>query len=321
MHGFSAQAATPWLGESVTRDRQRPITWTSRVRELRMLRWIAALGPVALLIFYETIYESVRDNQWHPFRFTWVDVGEGALLGGFVFAIFTLILRRLEDLHAQTEATLQEGARLRATIDERQRLAGEIHDVHAQTLSAILFGLDRVAGLMLSQKLSEARAEVEHLHVTCDRAYSAAREMLVELHDDLGQQQLSAVITRLTTEFTEASGVGCVLDVDQAADVPPQILVQVTRVVSESLRNIRDHAGAKRVVVKLRREQSRVVISIADDGKGFDQNALMTKGHFGISIMRERIESIGGELKISSLPGSGTTVVISVPGDEPDSKE
>jgi signal transduction histidine kinase len=108
--------------------------------------------------------------------------------------------------------------------------------------------------------------------------------------------------------------------VDPAVRLAPQTEFQLLRIVQEALTNVRKHAEARSVRVAMRRNGDSVVTTVSDDGRGFDTLHPPRTGlpRFGLSIMRERAESVGGELHIESAPDSGTCVTILVPGADPE---
>ncbi len=93
----------------------------------------------------------------------------------------------------------------------------------------------------------------------------------------------------------------------------PIVALQVLRVVQEALANARRHGHASRVEVALTRADGRACITISDDGQGFDAATPAAGDHYGLAFMRERMDSVGGQIAISSQPGAGTQVALSVP--------
>jgi signal transduction histidine kinase len=114
-------------------------------------------------------------------------------------------------------------------------------------------------------------------------------------------------------EFGRVSSLEVELHPDEhLPEVGPKVRVELLRIVQESLNNVRKHAGATKVKVQLTSTPGHLVIRIEDNGKGFDPGRT-PEGHFGVAIMRERAESVGGTFKVSSNAGKGTHVEVSAP--------
>jgi len=202
-------------------------------------------------------------------------------------------------------------------IQERQRLSRDIHDGLAQTLSAL-----RWQAQLLTRRLRAMGIEVEEakqLEVLAEKARLDTRESIELLRNytgggfmpnlkgylkQLGQE--NNLIFRLDTEE------------DQLRLGAPAEL-ELMRICQEALSNVRKHAGASHVDIKVKSVDNHFEVSIADDGCGFDalayyQGGMQTRGH-GLAVMRERAESIGGKLRVLSMPGKGTEVQIEVPAN------
>lgn len=111
--------------------------------------------------------------------------------------------------------------------------------------------------------------------------------------------------------FEATSGVACAISTGLQARLAPDLETALYRVAQETLNNVGKHAGASRVTVSLGSENGSVRLRINDDGIGFDPVAasrLLGEGHFGLAGMRERVEMVGGQLRIDSAPGQGTTI-------------
>jgi len=119
-------------------------------------------------------------------------------------------------------------------------------------------------------------------------------------------------------EFSQQAGLEVKLEVRQESDIThlaPEVEVQLVRIVQEALHNVRKHAGARTAWVRFSREGADILMSVEDDGVGFDPAVPPADGrrHFGLASMRERAESVGGVLTVRSLGGTGTQVVVRLP--------
>lgn len=196
-----------------------------------------------------------------------------------------------------------------AVLEERSRLAREIHDGLAQHLAFLKM---RVAFL----QRSSASVEIKQLHDiegVLATALAEARQAISTLRSDTGATTTAEALTEYIHEFGRISSLEVELDPDEhLPEVGPKVRVELLRIVQESLNNVRKHAGATAVKVRLTSADGRFIICITDNGKGFDPGRT-PEGHFGVAIMRERAESVGGTFTVSSVPGEGSTVEVSVP--------
>ena len=253
-----------------------------------------------------------------------VPITDGEDILGFIFAAcktvpggFTERDERLVSLFAAhaaialTNARLYERGRELSVLQERARLARELHDA-------------------VSQKLFSVRAKARAAAVLVDRDPARAIEEIGSVAELAGEAhaELRAVIDGLTPPELAAGGLAgsvrayAVLAgrthgadvVVQAADLPalgPQQETVVYRVAQEAIGNALRHSGARQVTVNLSRRQRLVVLQISDDGSGFDPR--VPQPGLGLASMRERARSVGGKLTITSEPGAGTKIRLSVP--------
>jgi signal transduction histidine kinase len=197
-----------------------------------------------------------------------------------------------------------------AVLDDRERIARELHDGVIQSLFAVGMGLQAVAQRSGDR---EIESRVESAVSDIDRAIRDLRNYIFGLRPGLlADRQLSQALGDLIADFTEKSGVTTVPDIDEglAAELAPRSadLVQLTR---EALSNVGRHAQAATCRVSLFREDGRGVLQIEDDGRGFDAAAEQTGQ--GMRNLRERVEAMGAELKVESVTGEGTTIRIALP--------
>lgn len=191
---------------------------------------------------------------------------------------------------------------------ERSRVAHELHDGVAQSAAALARRLDLAKDgdpADLDQAAGQARALVRELR-------QVIAGMRPPALDDLG---LAPALQQLVDDAAEALDVALSVDLD--ARPAPAIETALFRVVQEGLNNARAHAGAgARAKVHIRKVQSRFVVEISDDGQGFDPNSLPISraGHgLGLAYMRERIDRLGGWLKVTSTPGEGCRILAELP--------
>jgi signal transduction histidine kinase len=200
-----------------------------------------------------------------------------------------------------------------ATTRERNRLARELHDTLAHTLSAVAVQLEAINALW---KIKPEQAH-ERLQKTIEATRSGLAETRRVLQDlraspleDLG---LALAVKNLAESTASRSGLKLDLHIaDRLGSVAPDIEQTVYRIAQEALVNAASHANARNLTVQLGRFNSHLVLTVSDDGQGFDLTAHKTAKRFGIQGMRERAEMIGGVLELETKPGQGTIVMLSI---------
>lgn len=228
--------------------------------------------------------------------------------------------REREAMVAKLESALEENAGLHAqlltqvreagVLDERQRMAQEIHDTVAQGLTGI------ITQVQAAQRTADT-PEKAGTHL--DRALRLARESLTEARrsvqalrpPQLEEAHLPKALEDLARHWAESSGIVPEVEVTgEPVALSPDVEVALFRVVQESLTNVAKHAGASRVGVTLSYLDDLILIDVRDNGTG----SVPENGYgFGISSMRQRIRGIGGTVQIESEPGEGTALSATVP--------
>lgn len=198
---------------------------------------------------------------------------------------------------------------LRAQEEERRRLAREIHDGPAQLLANISFRLEACERL-LAQDPARARAELADLRTLARQGLHEVRAIIFDLRplalDELG---LLPALRGLVAAFGERTGLRVEFEAEgRQHQVPPAVRVAAFRFVQEALNNVWKHAGADTVRVTVELEEHEVRLTVQDDGRGFDPDAVDGGEHYGLVAMRERVEMLAGQLIIDSAPGRGTTL-------------
>jgi two-component system nitrate/nitrite sensor histidine kinase NarX len=223
---------------------------------------------------------------------------------------------------ANSAAVALENARLyaqaerAATLEERQRIAAEMHDGLAQTLSYLVHRVERTTELAEARQSEEVAQELKSTIATLRQASREVRQSITRLEGAPPRRPLESRLSEMVDEFQKNGGPPVGLEVGLAAPLfaPPEEAEQALRVVREALLNAQRHAQARRIVVRLEQQDDEVRASVQDDGRGFDpQSSPTDDGHFGLSIMRARAARIGGQLTIHSAPGQGTRVTLAWP--------
>jgi signal transduction histidine kinase len=266
---------------------------------------LASLAGASLMAPAVLVVQAVRGEP--------IDV---AVIAGGSVVLFLLALARMGGLAGEV-AVQSERKRvmqtvLRATEQERLRLAADLHDGPVQELTALRYSLNRARTRVQRGQHEEAEALLAGLEVDLATGIGGLRRLMSELRPAvLDEQGLEAALLNQARAFEAASGVACDIRSGLDARLAPELETVLYRVTQESLTNIGKHARASRVTVSLATENGGVRLRIHDDGVGFDPLAareLVGDGHFGLAGMRERVEMVGGRLVVDSVPGEGTTV-------------
>ena len=197
--------------------------------------------------------------------------------------------------------------------EQFKRLAHELHDEAGQMLAAVYLDLDRVAAGMAPETregLASVRARLREVEVQLRRI---SHEMRPPALDDLG---LVPALNFLAEGVGRRAGLA--IEVESALDdrLRPEVEIVLYRAAQEALTNVARHARATRAVVRLERGEDGVVLTVSDDGVGFDVRGSEVPSQpsgIGITGIRERVASIGGTLEIASSPGEGTLLRIPIP--------
>lgn len=215
-------------------------------------------------------------------------------------------------------ARLVERERYMAVLEERDRLAREMHDSLAQVLGYLQFKTRIARNALADGKPEKALGELDEMEQLAGDAYDDVREAILGLRELHPDRELSTSVREYLEKFTRQSGVRASLEVEEGAQLPelaPEAQVQLVRVIQEALTNVRKHARATQVRVRFGTENGDMKIAIEDDGCGFDPEAVAQRAgqRFGVWTMRERVELLGGRFAIDSAPGRGTSVVVRLP--------
>lgn len=201
---------------------------------------------------------------------------------------------------------------------DRQRLYREVHDGPAQVLANAMFQiefLERVADRAPADVRAQLRSEIADLRSQLRDSLESVRAMIFELRPPaLAQLGLVEAMRAYAAEFQSRYGLAVETELRAGpTGLSAEQELAIYRVLQEALENVRKHSHARRVRVAWRREGSRWVLSVADDGVGFEiQRALARGKRFGLLVMRERAEVIGASFDLRSTPGAGTTVTLSL---------
>jgi signal transduction histidine kinase len=231
-------------------------------------------------------------------------------------------LRAVLEENAGLHTQLMIQAREAGALDERQRLAREIHDTLAQGLTGIITQLE--AALRTRERGADQVRHIETAMGLARESLSDARRSVLALSPEpLDNARLPEALAQVGQRWSAASGVTAeVTTTGTSQRLHPEIEVTLLRVAQEALANVSKHASASRVAVTLSYMDDVVTLDVRDDGAGFapaeaTQNGVGRSGGFGLTAMRQRVGEVGGTLTIESEQRAGTSISASVPAVPP----
>jgi signal transduction histidine kinase len=204
-------------------------------------------------------------------------------------------------------------------VEERGRLAREIHDGIAQTLGALQLKASQLEESLSSERLADSQSYLSELQDMVSRAYRDLREAMFGLRAVVEPgTDLVTVLREYLAHYAAEYGLNVRLEAseDEPATLDGETKAQVMRILQEALRNVLRHAGTGKAIVRIERHGDSVRLYVVDEGQGFDPGlfeGLDDGRHLGLRTMRERAESVGGTLTVESQPGQGTRVVLALP--------
>jgi signal transduction histidine kinase len=283
--------------------------FASAAPQLRGLRVLAILLPSLFIIAIEVVLLLVEADE------LFTEVGEHVLatvvlsIAAIPFSIW--IFRRFADLHEQLAVRDQEIA----TIEERERIARELHDDLGQLLGFLTAKIQAARELLATDRADLAAQELADLEAAARTLSEQVRESILGLRTSVGPERpLAQALETYTAEFGIQAGLDAsyVGETTGGDDLPLAARYQLLRITQEALSNARQHARARTVTVTLAQRDHTLILEVRDDGAGFDPETAASSGRFGLKTMAERARAIGGSLDVRSS-ADGTTVVASVP--------
>jgi len=256
------------------------------------------------------------------------DSSRSLLLGTIPMVIFVVIYvvlymrqnearEQAQALAAELETANHQLAKYAAQVEdltivnERQRMARELHDTLSQGLAGLILQLEAADAHLTSKRNDKAQSIIGDAMEQARVTLADARRAI----DDLRQSSLDDLDSALRLEidrFSNATSIPIIFHADQTSPLPDPVTETVIRSVSEALNNIATHAQAQHVDVNVRVKDKSLLVTIQDDGQGFDASAIPS-GHYGILGIKERVRLVNGSVQIQSENGKGTTIRIDIP--------
>jgi signal transduction histidine kinase len=243
-----------------------------------------------------------------------------AYLSAIVFvAVFTASIMREQKMRrelAEANQRLREYTsqiERNAILEERNRLAREIHDGLGHYLTAVNIQL-KAAQAILEQDPSAAIQAVNKAQTLSEEALADVRRSVTALRTDQPVSQKASLVITPLVESNSSDGLKILFNLTgNEVDLPPHVVFTIYRIVQEALTNTRKHAQASSVNISLKYLADHLELSVADDGVGMDLNADRSTSHFGLLGLKERVQMMGGNVDIQSSPGAGMTLLVSLP--------
>lgn len=271
--------------------------------------------PGGTTVLFEAYYRY--DAVLSGARQLWTDMAP--ILLGSLLALEALQIPLAWSMARRIKAGLtRQEYLLRGAIEasdaERRRIASDLHDGVVQDLAGVTYALASIP----PPEDTGSRQTLQRAAATTRRSIGALRSLLVEIYPpNLAEAGLRTALTDLTASLG-ARGLESELNLDEGAELAPQVEALLFRTAQEALRNVISHAHAQRVEISLSRPDHRVVLEVADDGAGFDPALLADRpgeGHVGLRLLSDLATHAGGSLVVDSAPGRGTRVRMDIPAE------
>jgi two-component system nitrate/nitrite sensor histidine kinase NarX len=216
---------------------------------------------------------------------------------------------------AINNSRLLESERLVAVLEERQRLSREMHDSLAQVLGYLHLKAQVATRSLAKDDTVAAAEQVEEITSLAREAYRDLREAILDLRERVSPELgIVGTLQEFAMKFSRQTGITANVEVlgGGRPALSPEAEVQLLRVIQEAMTNVRKHAQAGSASIRIAPGDQGVLISVEDDGRGFDYEAVRRDGlgRLGMQVMRERVERLGGRFAVESHPGRGTHVKI-----------
>ena len=212
-------------------------------------------------------------------------------------------------------ARLHQEVQKLAVVDERLRISRDLHDGIIQSLYAVSLSLEDVAELITEDKAeAEARVDraIDRLHTTI----GDIRTFIVGLGTEAGSG-LGGAVDSMAHELLDDTGIEVALDLSGAAAldgrISPEAAHELSQIAREAVSNVARHSGARHARIALSIEGDEAVLSVDDDGAGFDPDLRLGSGHFGLANLRDRSTAVAGQLTMDTELGRGTRIIVRLP--------
>ncbi len=302
-----SKRSNPYSSGDLVRRRTGLLALIDRIDQINQVELNSADTKV------NAAFEALR---WRTLLLLCITMGVGIGLAAFTARRTLLMESELQQRYEEGVRARQELQELSARLvsaqeEERRNISRELHDEVGQSLSALLMEAGNAAA-RVSPDSTDVRRHVESIKRLAESSVQVIRNMSLLLRpsmlDDLG---LVPALEWQAREVSKRTGLRVQVNADEnASELSDEHKTCIYRVVQEALHNCARHAQAHNVLVDVKQQPTEIVLSVEDDGRGFDAHRVRGLGLVG---MEERVHHLGGALRVHSRPGSGTTIAVRLP--------
>jgi len=282
-----------------------PIMTAALLFEERVALALAATASLTLSLTHVFLSQFTE-------QFTWILQGYNLTL----LIVYTLFSFVVATVPYRINLNIRRRIERDAIIEERRRIAREIHDGVAQSLSYLNLKTKSASDLLTSKDTVQALTEINDIRQVVQDTYENIRESIDQLSTEIRSVSILAALGNYVREFSSNNGIPVKFEISRPfARLSPVAELQLLRIAQEALTNVRRHAMASGVELTLRNTVDTVEMIIKDNGKGFNLEELeeYPPGYHGLTIIKERAEGLGGNLYITTAPGQGTEIKVHLP--------
>ena len=291
---------SPFLLYSLT-----PIMTAALLFEEKVALSLAAIASIALSVAHLALSQVMEG-------FTWIMQGYNLTLL-IVYTLFSFVTALVP---YRINLNIRRRIEREAIIEERRRIARELHDGLAQSLGYLNLKTKQVSDSLSAQNTVQAITELGDIRKVVQDTYEDIRESIDQLSTEIRNLPILPTLNNFAQEFGQNNGIQVTVNFPRSLpNISPVAELQLLRIAQEALTNVRRHATATEVEMKLENTGEAVEMIVRDNGQGFNLSDLeeSTPGYHGLNIIKERAEGLGGSVDISTAPGEGTAVTISLP--------
>ena len=282
-----------------------PIMTAALLFEERVSLSLAAIATIALSVTHLALSQLTE-------RWAWIMQGHNLTL----LVVYTLFSFVAAVVPYRINLNIRRRIEREAIIEERRRVAREIHDGVAQSLGYVNLKAKLVSDSLSSQNTVQAITELNEIQKVVQDTYDDIRESIDQLSAEIRNLDIVPAMANYIREFGDNNGIKVQFVYPKPfPNLSPVAELQLLRISQEALTNVRRHAQATEVEVRLDNTKEVVEMIVKDNGQGFSLSDLEESppGYHGLNIIKERAETLGGELNISTAPGEGTALMVSLP--------
>ena len=285
-----------------------PIMTAALLFEEKIAIGLAATASITLSVTHLALSQLTE-------RFTWIMQGYNLTL----LIVYTLFCFVAAAVPYRINLNIRRRIEREAIIEERRRIAREIHDGVAQSLSYLNLKTKSINDSVSSQNTVQALTDIGEIRKVVQDTYEDIRESIDQLSTEIRTLPITTALGNYIQEFSNNNAIPVKFTVPKSfTRLSPIAELQLLRITQEALTNVRRHSLANEVEVKLKNTSDAIEMMVRDNGQGFNLMDLANAppGYHGLNIIKERAEGLGGSLNISTAPGKGAELIISLPIDK-----